>query len=289
MPPTDGQEPNHEECIEQAYFFETFRDRLLHGMSAQDVLSNVHQELLSSLRLPMAVQFLATDMRHTGRLSSGFQHLKHYFTPFQAYVVTMAEEEKSQFTIDMALLILEREARYKAKEPTRAGLFVYQFEAIARNRLGYDKGLMAVAADPFYGSDWANYVDLVRRQLGGYDFGELLYVRSELYLQDQRRGKPDYQPPVPALFGVREGKIAKASYGRDPLYLFAALQRQLGYPVVPKPEAKSDLATQYEMLQTKLREMDARIRILEAEARGNFDPTQFGTPEMFRKLKEDEI
>lgn len=288
MPPTDGQVPNHEECIEQAYFFETFRDRLLEGMSAQDVLSNVSQELLSSLRLPMAVQFLATDMRHTGRLSSGFQHLKHYFTPFQAYVVSMAEEEKGQFTMDMALLILEREARYKSKEPTRPGLFVFQFEAIARNRLGYDKGLQAAAADPFYDSEWSAYVDLVRRQLGGYDFGELLYVRSELYVQDQRRTRSDYQPSVPALFGIKEGKIAKASYGRDPLYLFAALQRQLGYPEVPKPRPKSDLASQYEMLTTKFREVEARIRMLEAEARGTFDPTQFGTPEMFRKLKDDD-
>ena len=47
-----------------------------------------------------------------------------------------------------ALLVLEREAAYKADNPTRPGLFVYQFEAITRNRLGYMDGLGAMAADP---------------------------------------------------------------------------------------------------------------------------------------------
>ena len=44
--------------------------------------------------------------------------------------------------------------------------------------------------------------------------------------------KPEWEPPHEPLFGEKEGKIAKASRGRDPLYLFAALQRQLGYPEV---------------------------------------------------------
>ncbi len=41
-------------------------------------------------------------------------------------------------------------------------------------------------------------------------------------------------------------------------------------------------------MQAKVREMEARIRILEAEQRGTFDPTQFGKPESFRTIRDDE-
>ena len=37
-------------------------------------------------------------------------------------------------------------------------------------------------------------------------------------------------PEKPMLFGEKEGKIAWANRKKDPLYLFAALQRHLGYP-----------------------------------------------------------
>ena len=46
---------------------------------------------------------------------------------------------------------------------------------------------------------------------------------------------PTSCPSIPTLFGEKEGKIARANRGRDPLYLFSALQRQLGYPEVPRP------------------------------------------------------
>ena len=48
---------------------------------------------------------------------------------------------------------------------------------------------------------------------------------------------------MPPLFGEKEGKIAKASRGRDPLFLFAALQRQLGYPEVPRYRQVQDDAS----------------------------------------------
>jgi hypothetical protein len=283
-----GPLPERDECIEQAYFFRTFRERLLENLPAQDVLSRLDEEMLTTTRLPYAVQFLATELMHTGLLSSGFIRLSHYFTPFQAFVIGQSEEEGRRFTVGAALLVLEREAMYKADKPTLPGLFVYQFEAIARNRLGYDAGLAAVANDPFYGPAWKEYIDIVRRQIGTIDFADLVYVRSELYVSDQRRVKPGYEPPVAPLFGLKEGKIAKASRGRDPLFLFAALQRQLGYPEVPRPKAREDLSSQLEALQVKLREMEARMRMLESEARGTFDPTQFGKPDLFRDIKDEE-
>jgi hypothetical protein len=285
---TTGPLPERDECIEQAYFFRTFRERLEENIPAQDVLGRLDEEMLTTTRLPHAVQFLSTELKHSGLLSSGFARLSHYFTPFQAFVIGQSEEEGRRFTVGSALLVLEREAMYKSERPTPPGLFMYQFEAIARNRLGYDQGLAAIAADPFYGPAWREYIDVVRRQVGTIDFADLVYLRSELYVADQRRTRSGYEPPVPPLFALKEGKIAKASRGRDPLFLFAALHRQLGYPEVPRPKAREDLSSQLEALQVKLRELEARLRMLESEARGTFDPTQFGKPEMFRDIKDEE-
>ena len=290
MPPPEtrpGVPPDRAECVEQAHFFALFRERVADNIPAQEVLARVDQEVLPGTKLPFAIQFLTTELNHSGRLSFGFAKLPHYFTPFQAFVVKQAEEEKQRLTMPVALLILEREATYKAKEPTPAGLFIYQYESIARNRMGYDEGLRATAADPFLGPDWADYVELVRRQAGTIDFCDLVYVRSELYARDQRRKVKDYDPPVPVLYGEREGRIAQASKGRDPLFLFAALQRQLGYPEVPRLKPRDDTQSQLEAMRTQFRELEARLRILEGESRGTFDPTQFGKPTMFRDLPDE--
>lgn len=273
---------DREEYVEQAYFFRTFRDRLADQVPAQDILERVHEELLSTTRLPFAVQFLATELKHTGLLASGFARLPHYFTPFQAFVVQQAEDEKRKFPMLTGLLVLEREAAYKAAGLTKPGLFVYQFESIARNRLGYTEGLTAMAADPHYDAVWSEYLDVVRRQVGVIDFADLVFVRSELYVMEQRRTNPGYEPPVPPIFGEKEGKLARASRGRDPLYLFAALQRQLGYPEVPKYRQRDDLTTKFEVIQTKLRELEQRMRLAEAELRGNIDLSQFGKPDIFK-------
>ena len=58
-------------------------------------------------------------------------------------VVYLARQPVLNRTV--ALKILEREAQYRAEGATRQGVFLYQFECIARNRLGYDRGLEAVA------------------------------------------------------------------------------------------------------------------------------------------------
>src|SRR5947209_17864795 len=157
---------DREEYIEQAYFFRVFRERIATNLPAQDVLTRIHEEILSTTRLPYAIQFLATDLKHTGNLSSGFSRLSHYFTPFQAYVISRTEEETSRFNMEIGLLLLEREAQYRAGNLTPAGLFVYQFEALSRNRLGYDEGLAAMAGDPFYDAEWKAYLQLVRQQVG---------------------------------------------------------------------------------------------------------------------------
>jgi hypothetical protein len=271
-----------EEYIEQAYFFRTFRERLADNLPAQEILSRVHEELLSSTRLPWAVQFLATEMKHTGLLSNGFARLPHYFTRFQAFVIQQAEEATSRFPITTALLVLEREAHYRSQQPTAAGLFVYQFETIARNRLGYREGFEAMAEDPLYDSNWQEFILSLSKQMGDIDFADLVYLRSEFYVQEQRRLQAHYHPPVPVLFGEKEGKIAKASRGRDPLYLFAALQRQLGYPEVPRPRQRDDDKSRWERIENKLRELEMRLKLAEAELRGSIDLSQFGKPELLQ-------
>ena len=214
---------DREEYIEQAYFFRILRERGLENMAIQDILARIHEEILSTTRLPMAIQFLATEIKHSGLLSSGFQRLSHYFTAFQTFTMQQTEDEKKRFSIEVGLLILEREALYRAGAPTAPGLFVYQFEAVSRNRLGYE-ALVHLQADPFYDDDWKSFLALVHRQVGIVDFADLVYLRSHFYVQDQRRQEPGYEPPVVPLFGEKEGKIAKANRGRDPLYLFAALR-----------------------------------------------------------------
>ncbi len=278
-----------EEYIEQAYFFRVLRERIAANMPTQEVLGHIDQEILSTTRLPLAIQFLAAELKHTGLLSSGFARLLHYFTPFQAFVLRQTEEASGRFSLEIALLILEREAQYRAGAVTPASLFVFQFETMCRNRLGYDEGLTSMQADPFYPEEWRRYLEMVRRQLGIVDFADLVYLRSDFYVQAQRRQAPNYQPPLPALFGEKEGKIARANRGRDPLYLFAALQRQLGYPEVPRPRPRDDLAAKVETLQAKLRDLDMRCKLLEGEMRGQVDLSQFlNSPDKLKELADEE-
>ena len=86
---------DREEYIEQAYFFRVLRERMQENRAAQDVLLHIHEEILSTTRLPMAIQFIATELKHSGLLSSGFAKLPHYFTPFQAYAVSQTEDRSA--------------------------------------------------------------------------------------------------------------------------------------------------------------------------------------------------
>lgn len=267
---------DREEYIEQAYFFRTLRERMFEEkIPTQQVLEHIDEEILAITRLPMAIQFISTELKHTGMLASGFARLPHYFTPFQSFVVAQAEDDRTRFSIDIALLVLEREAEYHSAAPTPQGLFVYQFESLSRNRLGYADGLRAMQADPFYDDSWRGYIDFVSRQVGAVDFADLVYLRSDWYVKDQRRQTPDYDAPVAPLFGEKEGRIAKANRGRDPLYLFAALQRQLNYPEVPRIKPKEDPTLKILELQAKIKELEQRLKLVEAEQRGRIDLSEF--------------
>jgi hypothetical protein len=264
-----------EEYIEQAYFFQAFRERVLDGIPSQEVLARVGDELLSTTKLPLAISFLYTEMKSTGLLGPAMERINHYFTPFQAHVVGQAESYQSRFSMDQAALVLEREARYKSENPSRAGLFVYQFEALARNRLGYSRGLDAIAGDPFYDEDWRDYIHTLRARLGDVDFADLIFARSQYYVTQQQRRKPEFVPKFPTLFGEKEGKIARANRGRDPLFLFSALQRQLGYPEVPRPRRPDEVEARIVLLEQRVAQLENRLKLAESELRDDVDITQF--------------
>jgi hypothetical protein len=278
-----------EEYIEQAYLFRHLRERMAGNVAVQEILMQIDQELLSTTRLPYAVQFLAAEVKHTGLLSSGFKRLTHYFSPFQGFVVQGTEDDKRRFSIETALLVLEREALYRADRVSSPGLFVYQLEVISRNRLGYDEGLAAMSNDPGYDDDWKAFLETLRFQVGLIDLAELIYLRSELPIQEHRRNDPAFEPPEPVLFGEKEGKIARANRGRDPLYFFAALQRQLGYPEVPRYTPRDDPIAHIEALQIKIRDLEGRIRLVEGEMRGHVDLKVLGKPELVDDVPEIEI
>ena len=70
------------------------------------------------------------------------------------------------------------------------------------------------------------------------------------------------------------------------MYLFAALQRQLNYPEVPRPRQADNISAKLDVLKARLRELDARLKLVEGELRGQVDLSQFGKPE-FLPGKED--
>jgi hypothetical protein len=288
-----------EEYIEQSHFFRSLKDRLAENVPAQEVLQSVREEVLATTKLPMAIDFLLGELKHLGVLGPAMERLPHYFTPFQTFVVQESENERLRFDLRIGLEILRREADYRAESPTRQGIFLYQFEAISRNRLGYDRGLEAISLDPAFDETWREWIRQVRRQIGMVDLADLIYVHSEYYWQRQsggsrgpetgespsttRPGEPagdDEPAEAPTrqefvLFGEREGRIALANRRRDPLFLFASLQRQLGYPKVPRPKLEEKSPMQLPQLARRLEQLEMRIKLVEEEQRGGIDLTKF--------------
>lgn len=261
-----------EEYIEQAYFFRTVRERMEQGSSTQELLLAVRHEVLATTKLPMALDFMASELRLTGGIAAAMARLGHYFTPFQSYVMGEAERAEGRFDFRVGLEVLQREAEYRAKGATPQGSFLYQFESLCRNRLGYDQGLEAIARDPIYDAAWSEWILTVRRQVGIIDFADMIYVRSQAYCI----AKGD--PGKPILFGEKEGRIALANRRKDPLYLFSALSRQLGYPAVPRPKPEDSTPRLLPLALRRLDRLETRLKLLEEELRGGINITRFYGP-----------
>ncbi|MCA9059228.1 MAG: hypothetical protein KDA85_12035 [Planctomycetaceae bacterium] len=318
--PTESPRPSRkgplldrEEYVEQEYFFRIYRERLQDGVPSQEILKTVNEEILSTTRLPMAIDFMRSEILHNGRVSDAMTRLPHYFTPFQAYVMTRADAEEARFEQLTALLILEREAHYRAHEPVPAGLFVYQLECIARNRLGYGDGLQAMSLDPMYSDAWTDWIQRIRFQLGTTELADLIFRASQhVHTLRQKRTTssappvrtlsppdepspdepsptsaslsadrqpgnplPGTEPAVQTLFGEQEGRIARANIGRDPFYFFAALQRQLDYPAVPRAASEKDIEQVPPAVEARLQKIEQRLKLVELEQKGGIDLTKF--------------
>ena len=268
---------DREEYIEQVYFFRNYLERLEDSIPSQEILATIYEEILATTKLPMAIDFLKAELLLTGRISDGMEKLPHYFTPFQTYIMKNAEDDRSKFDQKTALKILEREAEYRSETPSCAGLFIFQFECIARNRLGYHDGLDSISRDTQYEDDWSSWIRKLKIQLGNIEFADMIYLRSQHFVDEQRRipGKQDFTPNYPILFSKQDGRIAKANHNRDPLYMFAALQRQLGYPKVPRIASKSSKPLFHPALEARLHRIEARLQLIDAELKGNIDLKKF--------------
>lgn len=267
-----------EEYVEQAYLFRMLSERLPENFPLQDLMGQIRHELLATTKLPMAIDYMLAELRHSGLVSNAMRRLDHYFTPFQTYVMEAAEDERGRFDMHVAIEVLRHEAKYRSADPTPEGLFMYQFETLSRNRMRYDHGLDAMAGDSMYDDDWREWIRTVRRQVGIVDFADMIYVRSWEYI---RRGtQPGCSPPEPekpVLFGEKEGKIAWASRDKDPMYLFAALQRHLGYPMAPRLKKVDETPQLIPQMLRRLERLETRIRLIEEENREGLDITKFYT------------
>ena len=195
-------------------------------------------------------------------------------------MIAKAEEEGGRFDIRTALSILEREATYRGEGASPQGLFFYRFECLSRNRLDYAHGLAAVADDDIFNADWKDWIRMVARQVGLIDLADLVFVRSPEYWRLEKRdallaSRDGGDPDRPILFGAKEWRIARANRGKDPLFFFAALQRQLGYPSIPRVKSVAPSAESPALLARRLERLEMRMKLLEEEGRGGIDLSRF--------------
>jgi len=118
---------DREEYVEQAYFFRALRERMKQDYSTQELLVALKQEVLATTKLPMALDFMAGELRLTGGFATAMARMSHYFTPYQAFVIAEAEKENGRLDFAVACEILQLEAEYRAHNASPQGIFVYQF------------------------------------------------------------------------------------------------------------------------------------------------------------------
>ena len=59
-----------EEYIEQAYFFRVLRERMAANLAAQDIMVRIHEEILSTTRLPLAIQLIGLPWNEANLLAA---------------------------------------------------------------------------------------------------------------------------------------------------------------------------------------------------------------------------
>lgn len=298
----------HTEYVEQAYLFDLLRQRIAEQTPMQELLEQLQHELLATAQLPMAIDFMLTELKHSGLMGMAMGRMEHYFAPFQTFLINESEKETGRFSVDLALQILHADALTRVETTSqlesleddgpesavsrgprnqapadvgsvmkraRSGLFFFQFECVSRNRLGYDTGLKAMAADPVYDELWSAWLSRLRDQVGLVDTADLIFLASDEYRRRLIAEDLEIEGKGPFLFGEKEGRIALANRRKDPVYLFGAMQRHLGYPPVPRPvKAKQDVDTLPAMLR-RIERLESRIKLMEQEQRQEFDLSKY--------------
>lgn len=297
------------EYVEQAYLFDLLRERIAEQTPMQELLGQIRHELLATTRLPMAIEFMLTELRHSGLMGSAMTRLQHYFSPFQTFLVRESESETGRFTIHLALQVLQADAKLRADytarlesvdelgnldasfqvaprrgaaltvesmtQRARSGFFFFLFESLSRNRLGYDAGLTAMSKDPVFDTEWSKWLLDLRADVGLVDLADLLFLASDEYRRRLLDEGLSLKGKGPFLFGEKEGRIALANRRKDPVYLFGAMQRHLGYPAVPRPvKVEQDRDTIPAMLR-RIERLESRIKLMEQEQRQEFDLSKF--------------
>ena len=271
---------DREEYIEQAYFFRASASGSPTTCRPRTSSPRLHEELLTTTRLPYAVQFLAAEIKHTGPARQRVREAAALLHPFQAFVIRQAEEEKQRFPMADGAAGAGTRGRVPGRAADQPGLFVYQFETIARNRLGYIDGLAAMAADPLYDADWRATSTSSAGRSATSTSRDLVYLRSELYVTEQRRANPAYEPSRAAALR-REGGEDRQGQPRPrpavPVRRAAAATRlPRGAAVTQRDDGKT---RSWSKIETKLRELETRLKLAEGELRGNIDLSQFGKPD----------
>ena len=282
---------DREEYVEQAYLFRNLADRISNGIAAQEALRSIGDEVLATSKLPMALEYLVSELKLVGTLSTAMSRLPHYFAPFQTFIICQAEEEGGRFDMRTGLAILEREAAYRADAATPQGLFFYRFECLSRNRLDYLLGLSALAEDEMFNDDWRSWITVLSRQMGFVDLADLVYIRSPEYWRIEKRdaiqaGRDAEEPDRVILFGEKEGRIARANRGKEPLFFFAALQRQLGYPTVPRPSRPKHIEDSPALLSRRIERLEMRLKLLEEESGSGIDLSKFDPKNLPKVMDE---
>ena len=264
-----------EEYVEQAHLFGLLLARTGEGIPIQELLAQLRHEVLATTKLPMAMDYMLTEVRHSGMMAPAMYKLGHYFTAFQSYLIQESEQESGRFLMETALKLLESEAKYRIEDPTPQGLFFFQFESLCRNRLSYDRGLTAISNDPMYDATWAKWILSLRAQIGLVDLADLLLLASDEYKRRLIAAGESLDDKGPFLFGEREGRIAMANRQKEPLFLFGAMQRHLGYPAVPRPKPADKEKELIPQMARRIERLEMRIKILEEENRNGMDITRF--------------
>ena len=99
---------DREEYIEQAHFFRAFGERVTSGVAAQEALAAIGQEVLATTKLPLAIDYLVSELKLVGTISTALARLPHYFTAFQTFIMEAAEEEGGRFDMRTGLAVLAR-------------------------------------------------------------------------------------------------------------------------------------------------------------------------------------